>query len=471
MPDIWDIIVIGGGTAGIPCAIFSAFRGARVLVIEHAPHIGGTLHYSWGEMSAAGTRRQRRLGINDSPASHMEDINRLSGNTADPGLASLAVNNAAATADWLEDLGYEPLPDQPTFGLSHEPYTQRRSFVSAGRGLAIKEAISEPFQRLVDDNRVSCWLETEAVDLNRTSDKSLWEVGVRTSSNEKASLRGRTVVLTSGGFAANPCLYHELMGRPQYSSLAYPFSQGMGTKLALKLGGWVRGADRYLCQFGPILQDDARPAGLLAWADIGKTLRKPWEIYVNADGKRFVAEDDRSVHNREHALLKQPDCRFWIVFDQAIATEAPPLIKEWSKVKMMAAFATEKLFYKADTLTQLAVNAGIEPITFKQTVQDYNEAITSGPDEFNRVFCPKPLTEPPFFAIRSQGTTAGSCAGIAVDETLRVLDSNSRPIQNLHAAGEILGSGQTMGQAFCGGMMVTPALTFGRLLGEKLLQW
>ena len=29
--------------------------------------------------------------------------------------------------------------------------------------------------------------------------------------------------------------------------------------------------------------------------------------------------------------------------------------------------------------------------------------------------------------------------------------------------------GQTMGQAACGGMMVTPAMTFGRLLGDRLI--
>ena len=38
----------------------------------------------------------------------------------------------------------------------------------------------------------------------------------------------------------------------------------------------------------------------------------------------------------------------------------------------------------------------------------------------------------------------------------------------LQEFGELLGSGQTMGSGFVGGMMVTPALTFGRLLGSNL---
>jgi fumarate reductase flavoprotein subunit len=38
----------------------------------------------------------------------------------------------------------------------------------------------------------------------------------------------------------------------------------------------------------------------------------------------------------------------------------------------------------------------------------------------------------------------------------------------LYAAGEVLGTAATSGHAFCGGMLLTPALTFGRLLGEWL---
>ena len=32
----------------------------------------------------------------------------------------------------------------------------------------------------------------------------------------------------------------------------------------------------------------------------------------------------------------------------------------------------------------------------------------------------------------------------------------------------MIGAGATCGNSFCSGMMVTPALTFGRLLGERL---
>ena len=37
----WDVIIIGGGTAGLPAAIFAAKRGLKVLVIEKASVLGG----------------------------------------------------------------------------------------------------------------------------------------------------------------------------------------------------------------------------------------------------------------------------------------------------------------------------------------------------------------------------------------------------------------------------------------------
>ena len=79
--DPWDLIIVGGGTAGLPAAIFAARRGARVLVIEASLQLGGTLFLSTGQMSAAGTRLQKQKGITDSPQLHFDDVMRISQNT------------------------------------------------------------------------------------------------------------------------------------------------------------------------------------------------------------------------------------------------------------------------------------------------------------------------------------------------------------------------------------------------------
>lgn len=48
MPQHWDVIVIGGGAAGLFCAIEAGKRGRKVLVIEHSERIGKKIAISGG---------------------------------------------------------------------------------------------------------------------------------------------------------------------------------------------------------------------------------------------------------------------------------------------------------------------------------------------------------------------------------------------------------------------------------------
>jgi fumarate reductase flavoprotein subunit len=63
-----------------------------------------------------------------------------------------------------------------------------------------------------------------------------------------------------------------------------------------------------------------------------------------------------------------------------------------------------------------------------------------------------------------------SFAGLAIDAKLRVIRGDGSPIPNLFAAGEVIGGGATGGAAYTNGSMVTPALTFGRLVGQKFMK-
>ena len=87
----WDMIVVGAGTTGIPAAAMGAKRGGRVLLIDVAERIGGTLLVGFGQLSAAGTRLQAEKGIEDSPQQHLEEAIRISRGTIDPVLARLGI--------------------------------------------------------------------------------------------------------------------------------------------------------------------------------------------------------------------------------------------------------------------------------------------------------------------------------------------------------------------------------------------
>lgn len=65
----YDYVIIGAGTGGLPAAIYASRRGAKVLLLDAAQDVGGTLHLANGQVSAGGTILQKAKGIVDFPRS------------------------------------------------------------------------------------------------------------------------------------------------------------------------------------------------------------------------------------------------------------------------------------------------------------------------------------------------------------------------------------------------------------------
>ncbi len=471
----WDLIVVGGGNAGLPAALFAAQRGARVLIVEAAGQVGGTLFLSSGQMSAAGTRLQRERGIVDTPQSHYDDVMRISGGTADAALVRLAVFNAAAAFDWLTDHGFKVRAGHPVTGTTHDPYSHARYAWAERGGLSILAVLNEQLKPELDRGRVQVLTQHEAVELIQGRDGAVRGVVTQDAKGERTRVNGRNVALTCGGYTANPQMFEKLEGVRTYSRATYPYSRGAGIDLALAAGGVIRGGDRHMPLFGAIMSDSTYPATIQALARHFPPDRPPWEILVNVQGQRFVREDVPSHTAQELALGAQPEERCWAVFDAAILAAAPPLITggingPWTPADTVDAFATPTpMFHRADSLAALARAAGIEPAGLERSVRDYNRGRQSGIDALGRVHMPLPIERAPFHAVQLQSWNLTSYAGVAVDDRLRVVRTDGAPVPNLYAAGELLGMGQLMGHAVCGGMSVMPALALGRLLGAELV--
>jgi len=468
----FDLIVIGGGTAGMPAAIFAADRGAQVLIIEKAPKLGGTMYLSTGQIAGANTVFQKAQGIDDSPDIFYDDIMRINKNTSDPLLTRLWADNGGTTINWLAENGFTIRDGQPVRGKGHDFFRTRRYQWGPNNAISILNVMEPLLSRHVKAGRITVLTGAGAVDLIKDQSGAVSGVVTEDSDGTRSDFRGLNVVISSGGCASNPTMFENIHGVPLYNQSAYPFSQGTGLTLGLGAGGYLRGAENYVSGIGSIMVDNKIPSPRAASLSLYPETRPPWEVFVNARGDRFMQEDHPSIGHRERALDLQPGHRFWAIFDQKILEQATPIIPDWSRDQFMEAFNKHPMFTRAPSLSELGVVSGIHPTNLERSVENYNWAIKQRePDQFNRIHRPLPISVPPFYAIRSQGATILSFAGLAVNKNLQIITNEGRPVGNLYAAGEVLGAGATSGKAYTNGSMVTPALTFGRLLGQKIIQF
>jgi fumarate reductase flavoprotein subunit len=469
MEEHWDVIVVGAGTGGIPTAIFAGQRGAKVLLVEADERIGGTLHWSTGQMTAAGTKLQKKFGIEDHPDWHFDDCMRISKGDFEPVLGRLAIENAAESFDWLCDNGLDPI--EPVAGWGHEPHRTRRYAWGPEGGLSILAAMEPVLDAEIARGTVTLVLQTKLTRLLTDDKGAVIGIEVEARDGEKAEVFGDNVVLTTGGYAASPEVWAELTPEYPLRSHCNPYSRGEGMLAARAIGAKVDKGDQFLCSVAAVMQDPKDPLSARGGLMLNPYFRRPWEICVNRQRQRFMREDHPSVDHREHALLEQDGMEMWLVFDEGIRQNAPHYHSEIERDHILGLFNKHPSYFKADTPEELAKLCGIDGANLKQTIAEYNAGVEAGKDKFGRESLPRPFNREPYYAIRAVGFTVLSPGGLNIDAELRVLDTEGKPIPNLFASGEVLGKARISGKTYLSGMSVLPAITFGRLLGQKKLKW
>ena len=113
----FEVVVIGGGAAGLAAGLAAADHGRSVVLLEKNPQLGGSTALAIGSMAAAGTSVQRDKGIDDSPEAYLADLAKVTpameprNNMA---LRKILAAEAAGSIERLRQLGisfYGPSPD------------------------------------------------------------------------------------------------------------------------------------------------------------------------------------------------------------------------------------------------------------------------------------------------------------------------------------------------------------------------
>ncbi|MCU1513865.1 MAG: putative oxidoreductase [Microbacteriaceae bacterium] len=460
-----DLLVLGGGGAGLAAAASAASVGARVLVLESESAVGGSTKLSSGLFSAAGTSVQKAMGIADSPDLFYQHYMDLNGWRMNSGLIRAFCEAAAPTLEWLISLGVQIPPTVSHNG--HEPGLNQagvgdiwRAHSPAGQGAGVVEVLD----KAATDLGVT-------IEFNSRADRLIVEDGVVVGAAVgDREYRARAVLVATGGLSHDRDLLTEFYPRAVASSnlfeVAAPGSRGDHIRFGRSVGADISGAGRGL---------------LLLTADFQQ--HHHWEagfppksrIYINQAGRRFTNED--VSYSVSTGIFDAEGGWAWSIFDENGRLSLTDEYLDWTPEVIAREAAAGVTTVKADTLEGLAEVTGLPLAALEASIARWNTELGStgeDPHFFRHLTLAtkgaKPEALPrietgPFYAVKMRPSELiCTHAGLAIDESARVLDEIGNPIPGLYAAGEA--GGGVLGDSYVGGgNSVANAFTMGRIAG------
>ncbi len=456
----FDVIVVGGGGAGLAAAIEAARAGASVMVLEADTKLGGATAMSGGVFYAAGTSAQRAQGIEGDTADAMfEYIMALNQWALKADIIRHISDQSGPTLEWLVELGAN-FPFIVPSGVESVP----RGHCAEGAGFALAGVLINAAGAAGVQTAVDTRVERLLVEDGRV-------VGVHASGMD---LRAPAVVIATGGFGNNPELRERLFpSAAQHGAWTWavhdeaPFIQGDGILLAEQVGAGVVGIDNGL------------PLPTAGFGKFVEAFLPPWTIVVNEQGRRFMSET-ASFSVCGYLLNEQTGAHGFAIFDEPTLVEASNdgryldpfntgmTTPTWQEATIRAQVENGRI-KTGKTLAELAEACGIDPLALEATVARYNRNCAAGGDPEFLKKSPKyfSVETAPFYAVEVRAAIIGGTgAGLDIDVDGHVLDTHGRVIPGLFAAGETLGVVQGKRDAG-GGMYVGSAVILGRQAGRS----
>lgn len=447
-----DVVVIGGGGAGLAAAVSAHQNGAKVLVLEKMPKVGGNTIISGAAYNAVDPKRQAKAGVEDSVEKHYTQTFEGGDKVAKPEMVRTFVENAYPGIEWLESMGMQFKDDIFTvlgalWPRSHKPVKP------LGTGYI------ETYLNYIDKNKsdIEIMVNSKATDLIVENGKV---VGVKAegSDSEIIAKANKGVIMATGGFAANVEMRNKY--NKMWSDLTnikttnHVGATGDGIVMAENVGANLIGMEHI--QLLPM--GDPKTGSLSGNIEQGVENR----IFVNKDGNRFVDEGARRDVMTK-GLFEQKDASMWVILDKH---SYPTGDTKNNFNESIDELVKAGRAYKADTLEDLAKQIGVNPDNLKNAVAEFNKSVeTKAKDKFGRTLYKDKIDTAPFYAGARVPTAHHTMGGIEINPSAQVLDKNGKVIPGLYAAGETTGG--IHGSNRLGGNALADTVVFGRIAGKS----
>jgi tricarballylate dehydrogenase len=458
--DRYDVVVVGGGNAGLVAAISARHSDNSVLLLERAPtwRRGGNSRHTRDIRYAHKEAEPFTSGEAYPVEELLDDLLRVGGGN-NRQLAELVVEQSCSVAEWMTAHGVRW--QHPLTGTLHLGRTNR-FFLGGGK------AMINTYYQTAEDMGIQ-------VEYEASVEEVLLENGhvrgvVVEQNGARRDVEARAVVVTSGGFEANLDWLRRYWGSAIDNCIirGTPYNDGRVLASLLEKGAATAGDPK---GFHAVALDARAPkfdGGIATRLD-----SVPFGIAVNKHGKRFYDEGEDFWPKRYaiwgRLIAEQPDQIAYSILDS----------------RMLDCFLTSLYRpFEAGSVAELAHLMGLDADVAARTVQEFNAAIKPGGhfDPSTLDDCrtealepPKshwavPISIPPFYGYPLRPGITFTYMGLAVDACARVQLANGTAVDNLFAAGEIM-SGNILSSGYLGGFGLTIGTVFGRLAGTEAARY
>ena len=425
-----DLLVVGGGMAGLSAAAYATGQGLSAVVVDRAPAVGGSAAYA-GIVWTAPSYEVFRAEIPDG----------------DPRLAAAITADVDEDTEWLASIGVTcgPAMELMRFGRGRR--------VDTGQFIQITE-------RRVRDAPGSAVLAGCETTRLLTGDGSVLGAEVRLASGETREIAARHTLLATGGFQGDPDLRARRI-HPNARDVplrANRYSRGDGMRLGIAAGAAFgpeqAGFYGHLIPYGTPLTDPALFVERAMYCS-------EHTILVNLAGQRFT-DESMGDHLNTIAVLEQPGARALMIADQRAHDDwmITPFTPDGSAVDKFEiarrAGARCAVAADVDEFGYLPPEWGYPAAAVRASIERFNDECRRG-SEPPRRYDPAPLEKPPFYVMEVGPAITFTYSGLRIDDQARVVNGAGAPIPGLLAAGA--DAGGVFVRGYAGGL--ANALVFG----------
>ena len=469
----YDLVIIGGGLAGLTAAYESYLKTnntLKILLIEQMSSLGGNSKRATSGINFLETDPQKTSKIDDNYHLFFNDTLKSGKNLNDPHLLDTFSKGKKFLYDYYTNIFGVDIKLVGQLGGHSVARTHRPTDSRFVIGFYLISKISK---KILESSNIKIYYNSTVIKLlkNETNNK-IYGLKYK-KDNSEYTIYCKAIILSSGGYG-HDFGGHGLLNEYAPELMNFPstngdFSKGSGVKLGREIGADLVDMDKV--QVHPTGFVDPKNRYVKDKFLAPELLRGVGGILVNENGDRFCNE----LGTRDYVTNKiKENCKKQDT-DKIDQYECFLLMNE----EMAVEFGNHFNYYKDfkgfilehENFIEMSKSLNIDYKRIENTINMYNDAYDKKiVDKYNKTtFLHKFDLNKKIFSMVITPSVHYTMGGLKINNRSEVIDKNGKPINGLFGAGEVTGG--VHGGNRLGGNSLAECGVFGRIAADSAVNY